>query len=201
MPVLTPPAARLILASASPRRQQLLREAGYAFDVRPADVDESDYPPELDPAAVAELLAGRKADAVARLRPADVTLAADTVVALGRRTLGKAVDAADARRILGALAGTRHETITAVRVICPARGVDLARTVRSAVHMRPLSADEVDAYVATGLWEGKAGAYGIQDDDPFVTRIDGSLTNIMGLPMEATAEMLAAAGVAPHRGE
>ena len=188
---------RLILASASPRRQQLLRDAGYAFDVRPADVDESNYPPDLVPAAVAELLAARKADAVAHLSPADVTLAADTVVGLGRQTLGKAADAADARRILAALAGTRHETITAVRVVCPARGIDLARTVRSAVHMRPLTADELDAYVATGLWEGKAGAYGIQDDDPFVTRIDGSLTNIMGLPMEEAAAMLRDAGVVP----
>lgn len=192
--------SRLILASASPRRQELLRAAGYVFEVRPADVDEADYPPDLAPAGVAELLAARKAEAVVRQFPTDVTLAADTVVALGPRTLGKAADAADARRILAALAGTRHETITAVRVRCPARGLDLARTVRSVVHMRPLSDHELDAYIRSGLWLGKAGAYGIQDQAPFVTRIDGGLTNITGLPMDETAAMLAEAGVLPGVG-
>ena len=190
---------RLILASSSPRRQELLREAGYAFDVRPADVDESDFAPTLRPAEVAELLAGRKAQVVAAAFPEDVVLAADTVVALGDQTLGKAADAADARRILRSLGGTHHEVITAVAVICQSAGKRAERTVRSSVYMRAMSDAELDAYLATGLWEGKAGAYGIQDDDPFVTRIEGSLTNIVGLPMDETASLLAAFGIRPER--
>jgi septum formation protein len=192
-----PPPPRLILASASPRRRELLAEAGYRFAIDPADVDESDVPADLPPAAVAELLAGRKAAVVAARRPADVTLAADTVVAHGTQTLGKAVDADDARRILRLLSGSRHEVITAVRVVYPAASVDLPATVRSTVIMRPMSADELERYIATGLWEGKAGAYGIQDNDPFVTRIEGSLSNIVGLPMEATTELLGKAGITP----
>lgn len=186
---------RLILGSGSPRRRQLLAEAGYQFDVIPADVDESDFPPNLMPAAVAELLAARKADAITSRYPDAVTLTADTVVALGRQTLGKAADPDDARRILSSLSGTRHEVITAVVVASPAAKLRLARTVRSSVFMRTMTHDELEVYLATGLWEGKAGAYGIQDDDPFVTRIEGSLTNIVGLPMDETRLMLVEAGL------
>ncbi|HEX8912383.1 MAG TPA: Maf family protein [Humisphaera sp.] len=202
-PELTPlpppgnPPVRLILASGSPRRRELLAEAGYAFEVVPADVDESDVPPAAKPAEVAALLAARKAAVVAARCPDAATLAADTVVALGDQTLGKAADADDARRILRLLGGTAHEVITGVRVVRPAAGVDVARTVRSTVRMRAMTDAELEAYIATGLWQGKAGAYGIQDQDPFVTRIDGSLTNIVGLPMDEARAMLAAAGVVP----
>ena len=189
---------RLILASASPRRQELLREAGYAFRVYPADVDESDVPPDLAPGDVAEYLAGRKAAAVAALFPDDVVLAADTVVALADEVLGKPADAAHARRMLARLSGTRHEVITGVSVVRPAAGFARRVRVTSAVSMRPLSAAEVDTYVATGQWQGKAGGYGIQDDDPFVTRTAGSLTNIVGLPMDETAAVLREAGVMPR---
>jgi septum formation protein len=194
-----PPAVRLILASASPRRQELLAGAGYQFEIDPADVDELDYSPSLAPAQVAELLARRKAAVTAARHPADVTLAADTVVSLGTQMLGKPTDADDARRILRSLSGSRHDVITAVRVVCPARGVDLAQTARATVVMRAITDQELEQYIATGLWEGKAGAYGIQDDDPFVTRIEGSLTNIVGLPMEETVEMLTIAGISPAR--
>ena len=192
-----PSQRKLILASASPRRRELLTEAGYRFEIDPADVDESDVPADLPPAGIAELLAARKAAVVAARHPAHVTLAADTVVAHGTQTLGKAVDADDARRILRTLSGSRHEVITAIRVVCPASKIELSATVRSTVIMRPMSDDELQRYIATGLWEGKAGAYGIQDNDPFVTRIEGSLTNIVGLPMEATKELLIKAGIAP----
>jgi septum formation protein len=190
---------RLVLASASPRRRQLLAAAGYTFAVDPADADESTYDRGLEPGEVAALLAGRKADVVAARHPDAVVLASDTVVAVGGETVGKPADAADARRILGRLAGTRHEVVTAVRVVRRAAGFAVAEVVRSAVYMRPLSPAELDAYVASGLWEGKAGAYGIQDDDPFVIRTEGSLTNIVGLPMEVTADLLARAGIHPAR--
>lgn len=194
------PSRTLILASASPRRRELLTQAGFRFQLLPADVDESQFPPTAWPDEVAALLADRKAAAVATREPDAVTLAADTVVALGRQTIGKPVDRHDARRILSMLSGTRHEVITAVCVQCPSAGVRLWRVVRSAVHMRPLTEAELAAYLDTGLWEGKAGAYGIQDNDPFVTRIDGSLTNIVGLPMDETRELLAAAGIEPAAG-
>jgi septum formation protein len=187
--------ARLILASASPRRQELLREAGYVFDVQPADVDESDHPPGLEPAALAAYLADRKADAVAARFPEAVVLAADTVVALGATALGKPDDARHARAMLASLAGTNHSVVTGVTVLCRARGVREQVVVTSSVHMRRLTPAEIDAYVATGQWQGKAGGYGIQDQDPFVTRITGSLTNIVGLPIDETRGLLREAGV------
>jgi septum formation protein len=192
------PSPRLILASASPRRQLLLREAGYAFTIDPADIDEDDHPPML-PADLAEYLASRKANAVARKHPDDVVLGADTVVAFGEVVLGKPRDAADARRMLQSLAGTTHVVITGVAVVHAAKRFAALSRVMSAVHMRDLSADEIERYVAGGQWEGKAGGYGIQDDDPFVTRMTGCHTNIVGLPMPETMRLLALAGISPAK--
>ena len=190
-------APRLILASGSPRRKSLLREAGYVFVVAPADIDEETYPPNLLPAAIAEFLAVAKAELIANRFPHDVTLAADTVVALGDQQLGKPRDAEHAREMLTMLCGTTHQAITGVCVMRPATRWRKSVIVTSTVQMRILTATEIDQYVAGGQWEGKAGSYGIQDDDPFVTRIAGSTSNIVGLPIEATAELLTAAGIHP----
>jgi septum formation protein len=195
---MAPSAPRLILASGSPRRQELLRDAGYPFLVSPADIDESNYPPHFSPAEIAGHLALAKARAVAERFPNDVVLAADTVVALGSQALGKPVDAADARRLLSLLGGTAHEVITGVAVVHAAVNLTLQACVTSAVHMRALTAAEVDAYIATGDWQGKAGGYGIQDQDPFVTRTSGCHTNIVGLPMTHTRHLLAQAGITPQ---
>ena len=191
------PGPRLILASASPRRQQLLREAGFEFETDPADIDEDDYPPGLLPGELAENLAFRKAQAVAKRHPGCVILGADTVVAFGDTALGKPEDAADARRMLGLLAGTTHVVVTGVAVVRKSEGFVRRGRVLSSVHMRALSADEIDRYVASGEWRGKAGGYGIQDPDPFVTRTAGCHTNIVGLPVPKTKELLAEAGVTP----
>ncbi len=188
---------RLILASASPRRQLLLRQAGYAFTVAPSDVDESDVPAGLSPGGLAEHLALRKAHAVAAAYPDDVVLGADTIVALGDDVFGKPCDAEDARRMLTRLSGTTQAVITGVAIVRSVAGKAWSRQVRSAVEMRRLTPEEIADYVKGGRWEGKAGGYGIQDDDPFVTRMTGSLTNIVGLPMEAVTEMLSQAGVEP----
>jgi septum formation protein len=188
---------RLVLASGSPRRQQLLRDAGYTFTVFPADVDEDDHPPELSPADLAALLARAKVSVVADYYPEAVVLAADTVVALESESLGKPIDAADAQNMLRRLGGTTHEVITGVAVACRAMRFFREARVTSQVHMRRLSDAEVDAYVATGQWQGKAGGYGIQDRDPFVTRTSGCHTNIVGLPMTTTAHLLREAGIAP----
>ena len=187
----------LVLASASPRRQQLLSEAGYTFNVYPASFDEDDVPRRLRPGEVADYLARRKADVVAERFPEDVVLAADTVVEFAERVLGKPKDAEDAAKMLRVLSGTVHSVITGVAVRQPARQVFLHDRVLSTVHMRPLTDDEIARYVASGDWQGKAGGYGIQDPDPFVTRTSGCHTNIVGLPMHTTADLLKEAGIFP----
>ena len=190
---------RLILASASPRRQSLLREAGYSFVIHPADIDEENYPSGLTPAQLAEFLANAKADAVASVYPNDVTIGSDTIVALGEQLLGKPVDAIHARQMLSQLSGTTHIVITGVAVVQPGISFRASSAVTSTVQMRPLTDDEIERYVAGGEWQGKAGGYGIQDNDPFVTNLGGSLTNIVGLPMEAATKLLSAAGISPSR--
>jgi septum formation protein len=191
-------APRLILASQSPRRQSLLRHAGFEFDVDPANIDEESYPTELLPSDVALLLAKRKAESVSQKHPNDVVLAADTVVALGDSVLGKPKDAADARRMLRLLAGTTHIVITGVAVMHASASFERVKRVMSAVRMRLLNSNEIDRYVETGDWEGKAGGYGIQDHDPFVKRMSGCHTNIVGLPMTTTKVLLAGAGIYPR---
>lgn len=189
----------LVLASGSPRRQSLLSEAGYRFRVDAADIDESDVPAGLLPSGVAEHLAFAKASVVAQRHPDAVVLGADTVVAFGDLLLGKARDADDARRILELLSGTTHLVITGVAVVCRASGFSRRTRTMSAVRMRNLSHDSIEKYIATNDWVGKAGAYGIQDSDPFVTRLTGSHTNIVGLPMGVTKRLLEEAGIpTPH---
>lgn len=191
---------RLILASSSPRRQQLLRDAGYVFSVEPANVDEDDHPAGLGPGDLAEYLARRKAEVIAARFPDDVVLAADTVVAFADAVLSKPADANDARRMLRLLSGTMHSVITGLAVVRASAAVSRHTRVLSAVQMRPLSEDEIERYVASNQWQGKAGAYGIQDPDPFVTKTSGCLTNIVGLPMTTTRDLLRDAGIEPGSG-
>ena len=194
----TPP--RLILASASPRRQDLLREAGYVFEVHPANVNEDDVAPDMLPADIAQELSRRKAAAVAQHFRNDLVLAADTVVAFGDRPLGKPQDPNEARRMLTLLAGTTHIVITGVTIQRASKGLKQTRVAMSAVRMRQLTPAEIDTYVASYEWQDKAGGYGIQDRDPFVTNMAGSHSNIVGLPMEIASEMLATAGIFPRNG-
>jgi septum formation protein len=193
------PPPRFILASASPRRQDLLRDAGYTFDVDPADVDENDFPQGMLPTAIALRLAEAKARAVAARHPDDIVLAADTVVAFGDTPLGKPNDAPHARKMLQLLSGTTHIVVTGVCVMRQDPEFSKSARVMSAVKMRPLTPGEIDRYVASNEWQGKAGGYGIQDKDPFVVRQSGSHTNIVGLPMTVTRKLLEEAGVTPER--
>jgi septum formation protein len=184
----------LVLASRSPQRVQLMRDAGYTFEIDPADIDET-FPPDLDPIEAAKFLALAKARHVALRHPDACVIGADTVVALGDKILGKPEDANHARQMLGDLSGSTHRVITGVAVVSPsAEAVDFAV---STVTMRELAAAELEAYVASNDWQGKAGGYGIQDDDPFVTCVEGPADNVIGLPMELLATLLTPSGGTP----
>lgn len=184
----------LILASASPRRKALLAEAGYAVEVRPVDVRE-DLPAEsADPAREAERLAEAKARAVADpcAHTGRWVLGADTLVALGRRLIGKPRDDDDARAILRDLSGTRHAVITGVALLQVGTGRRLVRHAVTGIHMRAIPDEEIRRYVAGGAAAGKAGAYAVQEGgDRYIEHMDGSFTNVVGLPMELLEEMLA----------
>ncbi|MEM9381720.1 MAG: Maf family protein, partial [Planctomycetota bacterium] len=194
-------APRVVLASASPRRHTLLREAGLAFRIEPADVDET-IALELDAGAAAEDLALRKARAVASTRRSgaerELVLGADTLVVLGedgepnRRFLEKAADAEEARSMLRALSGTRHRVITGVALVDTDSGTERATHETTWVTMRPITPAEIEAYVGSGEWEGKAGAYAIQETaDRFVERLEGGgFDNVVGLPVVRTLALL-----------
>jgi len=184
----------LVLASASPRRLELLRQIGIVPDhVEPADIDETPQPREL-PAGHVVRLAEAKARAVRPRHPDAFILAADTVVACGRRILPKAADEATARACLALLSGRRHRVYGGVALLTP--GGDLAiRRVVSQVMFKRLSDAEVAAYIASGEWHGKAGGYAIQGHAAaLVPWIAGSYSNVVGLPLYETAQLLAGRG-------
>jgi len=188
-------APRLILASGSPRRLDLLRQVGIEPDaVDPAEIDETPLRDELPP-ALALRLAAEKAQAVAPRHPEAYVLAADTVVACGRRALPKPADAATARRCLKLLSGRRHRVIGGVAVIAP-DGRLRSRRVVTVVSFKRLTEAEVEAYLASGEWRDKAGGYAIQGRaGAFATRINGSYTNVVGLPLYETLALLQGAGL------
>jgi septum formation protein len=181
---------RLVLASQSPRRRELLAQLGVALEVRPAHADESQAPGEA-PRAYVLRVARDKARAV----PGDLVLAADTAVVLGDEILGKPADAADARRMLAALSGTVHEVLTAVVVRRAAPALELDAVVATRVRFASLSPAQLDWYVATGEPLDKAGAYAIQGaGGAFVLEVEGSVSNVVGLPLAETAALLGRAG-------
>ena len=188
---------RLILASASPRRSELLRAAGIQFDVLPADIDESALPGESAEHHVRRL-AEAKACAVLPRAGGRPVLSADTVVVVAGEILGKPADEADARRILRLLSGRSHEVITGV---CLRRhegegGRQTSEVAVTTVEFAPLNDAEIAWYVASGEPRDKAGAYAIQGlASRFVTRIDGSYSNVVGLPVAVVYRMCKRAGL------
>ena len=185
---------RLVLASASPRRQELLAQVGITPDaVSPADIDETPARGEL-PAALARRLADAKAVVAAKRHPGDWILAADTVVAVGRRILGKPEDEAEARRFLRLLSGRRHKVVGGIAVVAP-DGARRTRLVTTAVTFKRLEQGEIDRYLASGEWRGKAGGYAIQGRaGAFVRAIGGSYFNVVGLPLYETLALLRGSG-------
>lgn len=190
-------AVRLVLASSSPRRLDLLRQIGIEPTVDPADVDEIHQ--DLESAeAHTERLALSKAEVVARRHPAGhCVLAADTVVVCDEVILGKPIDASDARRMMRRLAGRAHRVVTGVAVVVDGRS--LSTTVETGVTFDRLTDDDIDDYVATGEPLDKAGAYGLQGAaSMFVVAVEGPVDNVIGLPRRAALELLSNLGVDPH---
>jgi septum formation protein len=191
---------KLVLASASPRRLALLEQAGLTPDLlNPVDIDETPQKRET-PRAFALRMAREKAAAakgaplVRELSGPVYILAADTVVAVGRRILGKASTMEEAARSLKLLSGRSHKVMTAVSLITP-QGAARTRIVETKVRFKRLSRDDIDTYLASDEWRGKAGAYAIQGRaGAFVRHINGSYTNVVGLPLYETVNMLTGNG-------
>jgi septum formation protein len=189
---------RLILASASPRRLDLLERIGVTPDaVVPADIDESVPRGEL-PRDHALRLAREKAAAVAAKEPDALVLAADTVVAVGRRILPKVEDEATLRACMRLLSGRRHRVLTGVALAIPERGIR-ERLGETMIAMKSLSEEEIDYYASHGEWRGKAGGYGIQGyAGTFVQKIVGSYTAVVGLPLYESIGLLTGEGYQFH---
>jgi len=187
----------IVLASASPRRSDLLRMIGLEFEVRPADLDETPFPGESPP-ALAGRLAIAKANSLRGLPSPSLTIGADTVVAIDEVVLGKPRDAAEARVMLRRLSGRTHEVITGIAVrVLPEDTTEGAQAI-SRVRFAPLSEREIDWYAETGEGLDKAGAYALQGKGSlFVESIDGSYTNVIGLPMETLYRILRRHGLGP----
>ena len=185
---------KLVLASASPRRLDLLRQIGIEPDaIEPADIDEVPRRGEL-PAAHVVRLAEEKARAVQPRHADAFILAADTVVACGRRILPKAEDETTARACLALLSGRRHRVYGGVALLTPSGGLAIRRVV-SQVGFKRLNDDEMAAYLASGEWQGKAGAYAIQGRAAaLISWVAGSYSNVVGLPLYETAQLLAGRG-------
>ena len=184
----------LILASASPRRRQLLEEAGYLFEVDPSEVEEPEPPPGTSPAEYAAHLAWRKAMTVASRWRSGLILAADTVCAVEGEILNKPIDRGDAERMIRLQEGHDTEVITGLCLHRTDRDEWIGAIEISLVRFKPLSDSERKLYLDSGRWEGKSGAYGVQDRDPFVSVVQGSFTNVVGLPMERLASLLETCG-------
>jgi len=184
------PTARLILASESPRRRELLSAVGVPFRVLPSGVDETPRPGE-PPARFARRAALDKGRWVAARHPGAFVLAADTIVVAGGKILGKPGSRADARRMLSFLAGREHKVYTAVCLLCAAKGFEDVGTEVSRVRFRALTPSEIAAYARTGEGDDKAGAYAAQGAGMLlIDRVAGSFTNVVGLPMTRVVAML-----------
>lgn len=183
---------QLILASASPRRTELLTSIGVSFDVQPADIDETPAPDETAYDYV-ERLAREKAEAVALSNPHQLVMGSDTSVVLEGEILGKPATQAEARSMLTRLSGNTHQVMTAVALVEKGQCQSVVSVTN--VTFRQLEADEIDAYIATGEPMDKAGGYGIQGlGGIFVTDLQGSYSAVVGLPLQETAALLAQAG-------
>jgi septum formation protein len=192
--------AKIVLASASPRRAELLRQLGLDFEVRESKASEA-YGEENDPAQLVRMLALRKVRAVAGQSAADLFIAADTVVRAAGGLLGKPRDEEDAKAMLRSLSGRAHEVFTGVAVLDRRSGRVLTHVEKTLVFMRHIREEELGWYVKSGEPFDKAGGYGIQGRAAvFVERLDGCYFNVVGLPLAALWQMLCRLGIRPWKG-
>lgn len=182
----------IILASASPRREQLLTEAGYNFTVVRSKINESEFPTEgIASGAYAEQLALAKAKDVAAQFPDKLVIGADTIVDFNSRIIGKPIDAEDAQRITTMLFSTVHKVITAVAIVRLSDAVEMVANDTTLIYPKKLTPEQITAHIKSDTWHGKAGAYAIRENgDEFIEKIEGSYTNVMGLPIELLRRML-----------
>jgi septum formation protein len=179
------PQSNIILASASPRRRELLTEAGYKFTIVPSSIDESVFSTEnVSSAEYAKKLALAKANDVAGKYPDSIVVGADTVVDFDGQIIGKPDDSKHAEEITRKLFSKPHKVITGLAIICKSRNLEIVEAETTTVYPRKLTDAQIAGHIESGIWQGKAGAYSISDNDPFVDHIDGSFTNVMGMPME-----------------
>jgi septum formation protein len=181
---------RLILASESPRRKQLLEEAGYEFVVEPAGIDEPEPIAEMSPWAYAAHLAWRKAAEVARRRSTGLILGADTICVVEGEILNKPLDRADAERMIRLQEGRNTHVITGICLYRVDRHEWVGAVEVSVVQFKPLADQDRVAYLDSERWQGKSGGYGVQDNDPFVSVARGSFSNVVGLPVERLEAIL-----------
>jgi septum formation protein len=185
-------AVSIILASTSPRRKELLAEAGYIFTVVAPDIDESGFEAErIEPCAYAKRLALAKARRVAGDFRNALVIAADTVVDFDGEIIGKPADAKEAEGVTRKLFSKPHKVVTAVAIVRLEDSVKLVESDTTTIYPKKMSEEQMAEHIRSGSWRGKAGAYAIQEaGDEFIEKIDGSLTNVMGLPMELLGRML-----------
>lgn len=182
----------IILASASRRRRQLLAEAGYKFAVVPSDIDESAFEADrISPREYAERLALAKAKDVAGKFSDCLVIGADTVVDFEGQIIGKPADAKEAEEIIRKLFSAPHKVITAVAIVRIVDGTEIVESEATTVYPKKLTDEQIAEHIESKSWRGKAGAYAIRENgDEFIEKIEGSLTNVMGLPMELLRQML-----------
>ena len=190
---------KLILASASPRRSEILFNAGFSFDVEPSAFDEGAVDPlSMPPHALAQYLAMKKAEEVAARYPDSVVLAADTFIAHEGQIMGKPHTPQEASRMLRELSGRTHSVITGYAIVHLSARREIVHSVESRVTFKVLTPEDIDQYIATGEPLDKAGAYAIQGiGAALVERLDGDLSNVIGLPLDAVAVDLASLGIKP----
>jgi septum formation protein len=193
--------ASLILASASPLRKQLMSEAGYEFSVVTPDIDESSFKTnDVEPVEYAKRLALAKAKSVAQEHPDSIVIGADTIVDFQGRIIGKAADAKEAELITRKLFSAPHKVITGIAIVRLSNGTELVRSDSTTVYPRKMTAEQIAEHIKGGSWRDKAGAYAIKEtSDEFVEKIEGSLTNVMGLPMELLGSLLAGLNIRLER--
>ncbi len=182
----------IILASASPRRRELLTAARYEFTVVKSSIDESDFSDEgIEPYKLAEQLALAKAKDVAPKYPDKIVIGADTIVDYAGRIVGKPEDGIEARQIIENLFSSPHKVITGLAIVRLNDSTELVAHDSTTVYPKQLTPEQISQHIESRLWKDKAGAYAIQENgDEFIERIDGSLTNVMGLPMELLENLL-----------